>query len=216
MSSRVKSDSRYDSTSPKTQPRLHTISISLASSRDFSRTDSANDVAVSSLSSTLAEVPGLELKFLEGNKRVTITGQSEGLVSEGDGVFVLGFPMGMAGEERNAPIVRQGCIARIRDWQNGKSNTVLVDAFVFPGNSGGPVVVKPDAFAIGELKPNTSALLLGMVSSYVPYRDVAVSEQTGNVRVIFEENSGLVNIVPADTIHQTVERLRARLGESTA
>ena len=42
------------------------------------------------------------------------------------------------------------------------------------------------------------SLLLGIVSSYIPYADVAVSRQTGRPRITFEENSGLAKVVPID------------------
>ncbi|MEN6615143.1 MAG: hypothetical protein ABFD12_01160 [Syntrophorhabdus sp.] len=40
-------------------------------------------------------------------------------------------------------------------------------------------------------------MLVGIVSSFIPYREVAVSEQTRRPRIVFEENSGLANLVPA-------------------
>jgi hypothetical protein len=61
-------------------------------------------------------------------------------VSPGDGVFVLGFPMNIAGRQRNYVIARQGCVARIGEMLDGASPLFLLDSFVFPGNSGGPVV----------------------------------------------------------------------------
>jgi hypothetical protein len=36
-------------------------------------------------------------------------------LSEGDGVDVLGFPMGLTGQGEDDVIVRQGAIARVRD-----------------------------------------------------------------------------------------------------
>ena len=179
----------------------------------FVERDAVHDVAVIGLSDSLLDVPGIDLRFIAGDQRVTIETGGELGISEGDGVFVLGFPMGMAGDERNYPIVRQGCLARVRDWLNGKSSKILIDSFIFPGNSGGPVITRPDGFALQGMTPNRSALLLGMVSAYVPYVDVARSEQTRNVRVIFEENSGLAEVVPADIIHDAVRSLRERLSQ---
>ena len=43
-----------------------------------------------------------------------------------------------------------------------------------------------------------------MVSGYIPYQDVAVSQQTGRRRIIFEENSGLGKVVPYDAIQRLV------------
>jgi S1-C subfamily serine protease len=130
--------------------------------------------------------------------------------TEGDTVFVLGFPMGLVGKERSFVIVRSGCIARIRDALAASSKELLIDAPIFPGNSGGPVVTKPEEVAIQGTKAVGSAYLIGMVTSYVPYRDVAVSAQTGAVRIVFEENSGLASVLPMDYV---VEAIQTRLGK---
>ena len=53
-------------------------------------------------------------------------------ISEGTGVFVLGFPLGIAGEERNQAIVRQGIVARIQGWLNGRNSDFLIDGIDVP------------------------------------------------------------------------------------
>jgi hypothetical protein len=130
---------------------------------------------------------------------------SDAGVSAGDGVFVLGFPMGLAGENRNYTIVRQGAIARISDYLDGKTKTFLIDSFVFPGNSGGPVVLKPEISSIQGTKSNAKGALVGVVEGYQPYTDVAQSVQTKHNRITFEENSGLAVIVPVEFINEMVE-----------
>ncbi len=42
--------------------------------------------------------------------------------------------------------------------------------------------------------------MLGLVASYLPYRDVAISQQTGRVRLVSEENSGLARVIPIDLV----------------
>jgi hypothetical protein len=91
---------------------------------------------------------------------------SDAGVSAGDGVFVLGFPMGLAGENRNYAIVRQGSIARISEYLDGKTKSFLIDLFVFPGNSGGPVILKPEINSIQGTKSNSKAMLVGVVEGY--------------------------------------------------
>jgi hypothetical protein len=49
-----------------------------------------------------------------------------------------------------------------------------------------------------------SPKVVGLVSAYVPYRDVAVSRQTGEVRVVFTEHSGLSHVVPFDRVEETI------------
>lgn len=139
-------------------------------------------------------------------------------ITEGDRVFVLGFPMAMVSPERQYVICRGGVIARIRDFLEDKARDFLVDATVFPGNSGGPVILCPSALAIAGTNSISNADLVGIVKSYVPYRDVAVSQQTRNPRVVFEENSGLTAVESVDAILETVmlaeKRLKGRVAQA--
>lgn len=44
-----------------------------------------------------------------------------------------------------------------------------------------------------------------IVSNYLTYTDTAVSKQTGQSRVVFEENSGLAVIIPVDYVLETID-----------
>ncbi|MGE0594227.1 MAG: serine protease [Vicinamibacterales bacterium] len=117
---------------------------------------------------------------------------ADNALTAGAPVLVLGFPLGLRSEDQPRPIARHGIIARV-DRDN-----VIADAFVFPGNSGGPVIYSP-SLKVG--RGLTSSLLneeklIGIVSSFVPYRETAISQQTNRARIVFEENSGLSNVVP--------------------
>jgi S1-C subfamily serine protease len=125
-------------------------------------------------------------------------------VSEGQSVYVLGFPLGLIAE-RNFVIVRHGTLARVRDAFSGGSHEYLVDSFIFPGNSGGPVVLDPGRETQGEA-PGVSPRLIGMISGYIPYHEEAVSSQTGLTRVVFEENSGLASVIPIDYVQDCIVR----------
>lgn len=113
--------------------------------------------------------------------------------------------MGLVGGERNFVIVRSGVIARIRDALAGQSKEFLIDTAIFPGNSGGPVVTKPEVLSISGTKAVDKSYLIGMVSGYVPYQNVAISTQTQRPRVIFEENSGLASVVPIDFVVEIIK-----------
>jgi len=127
-------------------------------------------------------------------------------LSEGDGVFVLGFPMGLVGREQDYVIARQGIIARIQDTLRSPTNvTFLIDSFVFPGSSGGPVVLKPEVFSIQGTTAIQQSCLLGVVKGYIPYTDVAFSLQTKRPRVTFEENSGLAEVIPAYYVAEAIK-----------
>ncbi|MFI5258991.1 MAG: serine protease [Candidatus Limnocylindrales bacterium] len=168
--------------------------------------DGRIDVAVLTVSVEYFRNQGVRTFFFQDDRHVLFRDQciAKGL-TEGDGVFVLGFPLGQVGAPRNFVIARQGIIARIRDWLAGAATEFLIDASVFPGNSGGPVINRPEAIAITGTSPINSAYLLGVVSGFLPYLDVAVSAQTRRPRVTFEENSGLASVIPADFIRETID-----------
>ena len=126
-------------------------------------------------------------------------------ISEGDHIYVIGFPLGLIGENWNYPIVRHGIIARFGDLTRENKDHFLIDSSIFPGNSGGPVILQPANVSVRGTKKITHALLIGVVSAYLPSKDVAVSKQTGNIRVVFEENSGLSEVFSFDIIRQIID-----------
>jgi S1-C subfamily serine protease len=164
------------------------------------------DIAVIPINFNLLKEHAMQVAFFHSDEHVASTEKMNELgITEGDFAYVLGFPMGLIGGQRNTVVVRSGSIARIRDALTKANQTFLVDAFVFPGNSGGPVVSKPEALSIEGTKSQNAAYLIGIVQSYVPYQDLAVSLQTKRPRVVFEENSGLAAVHPVDLIEETVQ-----------
>jgi hypothetical protein len=125
-------------------------------------------------------------------------------VAAGDGTFVLGFPMGLVENAHSAVIVREGIIARIEDLLSYGAESFMIDSFVFPGNSGGPVLLKPENISIQGTQNHPDPYLIGVVDAYQPYREPAVSLQTQETRIIFEENSGLANILPIDYVNDAI------------
>ncbi len=165
------------------------------------------DVAVIPVNIALLREDGIQFAYFHSDRHALFQAEAtEAGLTEGDAVYILGFPMGDTGGERNYVIVRGGWIARIRDSIAGKAKTFLVDASIFPGNSGGPVVNKPEVVSITGTKALGNANLIGIVSGYLPYQDVAYSRQTERPRVIFEENSGLSVVVPIDRVQEAVDR----------
>jgi len=173
--------------------------------------DPAVDVAVLPINPQLLVQDKIQFGFFAEDKHVADRKKATEIgISEGDEVYVLGFPMGLVGGERNFVVVRHGVIARVRDALAGSAKEFLVDTLVFPGNSGGPVVTRPELSAIQGTQSQNAAYLLGLVSSYVPYRDVAVSQQTNRPRIIFEENSGLSSIVPIQYVREVAHEYLAK------
>lgn len=123
-------------------------------------------------------------------------------VQPGTPALILGFPMGLRSEEYATAIVRRSIVSF-------KAPThYMIDGFVFPGNSGGPVVYMP-AFQVGGITIGSyidKQMLLGVVSSYIPYRDIAISVQTKRPRITFEENSGLAIVVPSGELIKLINR----------
>lgn len=122
----------------------------------------------------------------------------------GANLLVLGFPMGLRSEAHPNPIARKGMVAL------ADKDDLLIDAFVFPGNSGGPVLYEPPIKIAGK-GPITSPFineehLVGLVTGFLPYKETAISQHTKRPRVVFEENSGLAQIVPADAIKELMNR----------
>lgn len=164
------------------------------------------DIATFSINPEILKEDNAEFGFFKLDEHVmSIEDMIAEGVSEGDGLYVLGFPMGIVAPQKKHVIARAGVIARIRDVLERHQKNYLIDANVFPGNSGGPVVIKPEMMSIDGTKSINRAALIGIVKSYVPYNDVAISQQTGNVRVVFQENSGLALVETVDSVKETVE-----------
>jgi hypothetical protein len=167
------------------------------------------DVAITWINFDALMAAGIKCSFFPSDWAADREAMRTNGISEGDGVFVLGFPMGLVDKEQNFVIVRQGIIAKIRDALNGASDQYLIDASVFPGNSGSPVVLKPEATALKNTSAHNQTLLIGIVSGYIPYREVVVSQQTGQTRVVFEENSGLASVMLIDHVKDAVKEQMA-------
>lgn len=121
-------------------------------------------------------------------------------ISAGDGTFVLGLPIDLAGENRNDVIVRQGCIARIEELLQGSQTSFMLDTFVWPGNSGSPAILKPEAFSIEGTKSIDRAWFIGLVTSY---RGTAAT--TSAVGLVVQSNTGLAEVLPADYINEAIK-----------
>lgn len=171
--------------------------------------DQAIDIGIAPINARRLKEDGIQFSYFQSDQHVAnLDKLAELEISEGDFAYTLGFPMGLIGGERNYVIVRHGTIARIKDAISRTSPEFLLDTLIYPGNSGGPVVTKPELVAITGTKPAKSAYLIGVVKSYIPYEDRAVSFQTGLPRVIFQENSGLAAVIPIDFVQDVIEQVR--------
>jgi len=114
----------------------------------------------------------------------------------GNDIFVLGYPNSLTGGQIESfrPLLRKGIVAGI----NKSNSTVLIDAPVYFGNSGGLVLqvnnYSNDAY---EIKP------IGIVTEYVPFVEHLYSVELGYMNQSIE-NSGYAVVVPTDTIFDLV------------
>jgi hypothetical protein len=169
------------------------------------------DLAVIGINAPALNESGAEFSAIPQKAFLDLVGIEDADVSGGEGVFVLGFPMGITGTERKYAIVRGGVIARLDREIIEETGGYLIDCAVFPGNSGGPVILRPELMTIEGTPGRDRSFLIGIVSAYLPYIETAVSDQTGRPRITFEENSGLANVVPLDVVHQLVKPLMDEL-----
>ena len=168
--------------------------------------DERVDLAVLPINAQAITDAGIDYYFFKENDLLYASEFENKNISTGDGLFVLGFPMSISGKSKNFVIVRQGIIART-DEEVLEDKFFYIDASAYPGNSGGPVIIKPEIVAISGTKSNSSAGLIGVISSGVTYSDTAVSQQTGEARVIFTEQTGLVRVVPVELIYEIIDEI---------
>lgn len=118
-------------------------------------------------------------------------------INEGDEIFVLGFPFGVGAGTHFSAVYRSGIIAL-----KEQKGSYLIDAKIFPGNSGGPVFMKPSIidYSNGKIGKGNDGYLVGVVSAYLPYTDMAISMQTKRPRITFEENSGLAIVYSSENV----------------
>ena len=174
--------------------------------------DERVDVAVVLINARVLLEAGMELGYFRPADMAFVSTMKERDIGPGEELFVLGFPMGMSGLERNYVIARAGMIARFDDEILTASRTFLIDAAVFPGSSGGPVIVKPRSDSLAGGRPIDQAYLVGMVRSYLPYEEIAYSLQTDppTPRMVFTENSGLADVIPMDCVKEAADALASR------
>jgi len=171
------------------------------------------DIAILPVNAQKLKEEGIKFFFFADDLHTFLSSQFKGEgISTGDGIFVLGFPLGIRGKTRNFVIARQGIIARV-DEEVLKEHFFFIDAQIYPGGSGGPVILKPELVAIEGTQSHARAGLIGIISEGITYPEVAVSKQTGRPRIVFEEQTGLIKVVPIDSIIDAINTFLKKKGE---
>lgn len=165
------------------------------------------DIAVAPMSYRTIQSAGAKMNVIHAKHGCWLLHEMRDTgVSEGDGIYLVGFPLGLVEDSHPRPIVRGGTIARIRDAYEDPRRTVLIDVNLFPGGSGGPVFVRPDVSSVGGTKSIKESRCLGLMTRAYTWDDVAISRQTNSPRVVFVENAGLARMEPIDRAVYVAER----------
>lgn len=128
-------------------------------------------------------------------------------VDEGSIIYMLGFPMGLVNVSSNTPICRMGCISRMNESQIIEQQNMLVDIQNFPGNSGSPIITRPELVSITGTKALDRSVLVGIVHSYIPYQESLINSQTKKVVEIRSENSGIALVHPVEYIREIIDKI---------
>ena len=128
-------------------------------------------------------------------------------VCEGSLVYMLGFPLGLVNNESLTPICRLGCIARMDEIQIKSTYNMLIDIQNFPGNSGSPVVYRPEVVGLNGSKVLNRSVLIGIIHSYLPYKVGLIDSQNNQVVEIRSENSGLAYAHPVEYIKEIIDSI---------
>lgn len=121
-------------------------------------------------------------------------------------VFFLSYQPGIEIPKKIIPIIRTGTISLLNI-----DKTFYIDGFTFPGNSGSPVFLKPTPIRFEaplriSFGPDPlGGKFIGIISEYIPYKEVAISLQTNRPRVIFEENTGLSKVWSSNFIKEIID-----------
>lgn len=132
---------------------------------------------------------------------------------EGALIFMLGYTMGLVNQSSSLPICRLGCISRISKEQIQEQYNILVDIQNFPGNSGSPIINRPEIVSIQGTKKLDRSVLIGIIHSYIPYEETLINSQTGRLVEVRSENSGLAYVHPVEYIREIIDMILPLEGE---
>ena len=134
---------------------------------------------------------------------------------EGSLIFMLGYTMGLVNQSSSLPICRLGCIARISKEQVQEQHNILVDIQNFPGNSGSPIISRPEIVSIQGTKNLDRSVLIGIIHSYIPYEETLINSQTGRFVEVRSENSGLAYVHPVEYVREIIDIILPLKGTNT-
>ncbi len=120
---------------------------------------------------------------------------SKGVILCGDSYFI-GYPFGLqnynvSGATRGLPLIKKGMVSGSVYDMTKNPIGFLLDGHNNPGFSGGPCFIQ---------NQNNEWFVFGVISSYVPQKEVLYDKQ-GRERMVILENSGIINSHNIDQIY---------------
>lgn len=126
--------------------------------------------------------------------------------NQGNLIYTLGFPLSLVNINQT-PLCRLGCLSRMDLDELNERKAILCDIQNFPGQSGSPVIIRPDIVGIVDTKVFNQSVLIGVIKGYIPYQEKLVSTQTNRLIEIREENSGIAEVIPVEFIRKIINRI---------
>jgi len=174
----------------------------------YTHDNSQIDIAVLPLNAQVINDNSLDFPCFDIEKNAMSSAElrSNG-ADEGSLIYMLGFPMGLVNTASNLPVCRMGCISRMSETQINEQHNILADIQNFPGNSGSPVITRPEFVSIAGTNSLQVSVLLGIVHSYIPYKESLINSQTNEVVEIRSENSGIALVHPVEYIRDIIDKI---------
>ena len=174
--------------------------------------ESAIDVAVIPLNGKFINEQGYEFPAFDIDEEAMSSKElRDNGVDEGSLIHMLGFPMGLVNLQSMLPICRLGCVARMSEAQINEQKNLLVDIQNFPGNSGSPIILRPEGVHIKGTKNLARSVLVGIIHSYIPYEETLINSQTKRIVEIKSENSGIANAHPVEFIRDIIDDIQPKM-----
>jgi hypothetical protein len=104
-------------------------------------------------------------------------------------------------------------IARL-DAETLEENAMFLDAPIFPGNSGGPVICKPTNVHLDKTKAVDKAYLLGLATKYFTEKEIQEAALNEEDLKKLEGHLGLSKIVVVDAIYEAITEFQKRHGKN--
>jgi hypothetical protein len=140
---------------------------------------------------------------------------SQSHIVEGDSIIFTGLFVQFLGQVKLEPIVREGKIAMIPGEPmpttlRSLGQVYLVDAHVFGGNSGSPVLVDLAGQRNGNMLVGVNYKLLGLISGYVSETSELRLQPVASYAGTVVANSGIAMVVPAQQILDLLDTTELR------